>query len=36
MKDITMLDDHNCFMTFDINNEKEAVMNLEKFARYVI
>lgn len=31
-----MLDDHNCFMSFDINSEKDAMENLEKFARYVI
>lgn len=36
VRDITMLDDHNCFMTFDINSEKEARSNLEKFAKYVI
>ena len=32
---MAMIADHNNFMTFDINNERDALNKLESFARYV-
>ena len=31
-----MMADHNNFMSFDINDEKDALTKLENFARYVV
>ena len=33
---MAMLADHNNFMSFDINSEKDALVKLESFARYVM
>ena len=35
IRDMAMIADHNNFMTFDINNERDALNKLEAFARYV-
>lgn len=36
VRDMAMLADHNNFMTFDIEDEKDAIMKLYAFARYVL
>ena len=33
---MAMMADHNNFMSFDINDEKDALAKLEAFARYVL
>ena len=36
IRDMAMMADHNNFMTFDINDEKDAMMKTVAFARYVL
>lgn len=36
IRDMAMMADHNNFMSFDINDEKDALAKLEAFARYVL
>lgn len=36
IRDMAMMADHNNFMTFDINDEKDALQKLNAFARYVL
>ena len=36
IRDMAMMADHNNFMTFDINDEKDALTKLMAFARYVL
>lgn len=36
IRDMAMMADHNNFMMFDINNEKEALDKLQGFAKYVL
>jgi len=31
-----MMQDHNNFMSFDINDEKDALTKLKNFAKYVV
>jgi len=36
IRDVAMMADHNKFMAFDINDESDAMVKLESFAKYVI
>jgi len=36
IRDMAMMADHNNFMSFDINDETDALAKLEAFARYVL
>ena len=36
VRDMKMLADHNNFMSFDIDNELDAIVRLYSFARYVL
>ena len=36
IRDMAMMADHNNFMTFDINDEKDAIQKLIAFAKYVL
>ena len=36
VRDMALMADHNNFMSFDINSEKDTLLKLEGFARYVM
>ena len=36
VRDMAMMADHNNFMSFDINSEKDALVKLKSFIRYVM
>ena len=36
VRDAAMIEDHHNFMSYDINNEHDALLQVENFANYVL